>query len=305
MKKITLFLALMTLLLSINSYAQQDPQYTQYMYNMNVLNPAYAGSKGTLSIGLLGRTQWVGIDDAPKTFTLSTHAPFGEKVGLGLSAIVDKIGPVKEQNVFADFSYTINTSEVGKLAFGLKAGFTFHNLNEASLIAIDPNDPSIIDFENRSFPNFGAGVFYYTDKFYAGLSLPNVLETKHFDTSNGVTKASEKAHYFLTSGYVFDLSENLKFKPSMLAKAAGGTPLSVDISANFLFNDKVELGASYRLDDSISGLVNFAVTRDFRIGYAYDYTTSNLGDFNSGSHEVFLLWDIDLSRDNVVSPRFF
>jgi type IX secretion system PorP/SprF family membrane protein len=272
---------------------------------MNVLNPAYAGSKGTLSIGLLGRTQWVGIDGAPKTFTLSAHAPFGEKVGLGLSVIVDKIGPVKEQNLFADFSYTINTSEEGKLAFGIKAGFTFHNLNEASLIAIDPNDPSILDFDNRTFPNFGAGAFYYTNKFYVGLSLPNVLETKHFDRNNGITKASEKAHYFLTSGYVFDASENLKFKPSIMIKAAGGAPLSVDLSANFLLNEKFELGASYRLDDSISGLVSFLVTNDFRLGYAYDYTTSNLGDFNSGSHEVVLLWDIDLSRDKVISPRFF
>jgi type IX secretion system PorP/SprF family membrane protein len=272
---------------------------------MNVLNPAYAGSKGTLSIGVLGRTQWVGIDGAPKTFTLAAHAPFGEKVGLGFSAIVDEIGPVKEQNLFADFSYTIRTSDVGKLAFGIKAGFTFHNLNEASLIAIDPNDPSIIDFDDRTFPNFGAGAFYYTNQFYVGLSLPNILETKHFDRNNGITKASEKAHFFLTSGYVFDVSESLKFKPSVMAKAAGGAPLSVDISANFLLNEKLELGASYRLDDSISGLISFLVTNDFRLGYAYDYTTSNLGDFNSGSHEVFLLWDIDLSRDNVVSPRFF
>ncbi len=305
MKKITLFLALMTLLLSINSYAQQDPQYTQYMYNMNVLNPAYAGSKGTLSIGVLGRTQWVNIDGAPKTFTLSAHAPFGEKVGLGLSAIVDKIGPVKEQNLFADFSYTIKTSEVGKLAFGLKAGFTFHNLDEFSLTTIDPNDPSVLDFDNRTFPNFGAGAFYYTNKFYVGLSLPNILETKHFEKENGLTKASEKMHYFLTSGYVFDLSESLKFKPSVMAKAAPGAPLSIDLSANFLLSEKLELGTSYRFDDSISGLVSFLVTDDFRLGYAYDYTTSNLGDLNSGSHEVFLLWDIDLSRDKVISPRFF
>ena len=305
MKKITLFLALVIILLSMSSYAQQDPQYTQYMYNMNVLNPAYAGSKGTLSIGLLGRTQWVGIDGAPKTFTLSAHAPFGKKVGIGLSVIADKIGPIKEQNVFADFSYTVNTSEKGKLAFGLKAGVTLHNLNEATLIAIDPTDPSVLDFENRTFPNFGAGAFYYTNKFYVGLSLPNILETKHFSRNNGITKASEKAHYFLTSGYVFDLTENLKFKPSMMAKAVSGAPLSLDLSANFLINEKFELGTSYRLDDSISGLISFEVTRGFRLGYAYDYTTTNLGDFNSGSHEVFLLWDVDFSRDKVVSPRFF
>jgi len=305
MKRIKLFLVLSLVLLSINFYGQQDPQYTQYMYNINVLNPAYAGSKQTLSIGVLGRTQWTGIDGAPKTLTFSAHAPVGEKLGLGVSIISDKIGPLKEQNLFADFSYTINTSEEGKLAFGLKAGFTFHNLDALALTSIDPNDPTYLDFDNRVLPNFGAGAFYYTNKFYVGLSLPNVLETKHFEKSNSVTSASEKMHYFLTSGYVFDASENLKFKPSVMLKAAPGIPLSVDVSANFLINEKFELGASYRLDDSIGGLASFLVTNDLRIGYAYDYTTTNLGDLNSGSHEVFLLWDVDLSRDNVISPRFF
>lgn len=305
MKKSSLLIVLGALFLSLNSYGQQDPQYTQYMYNMNIVNPAYAGSKETLSIGVLGRVQWVNIEGAPKTYTLSAHAPFGKNVGLGLSVIADNIGPVKEQNIYADFSYTLKTSEEAKLAFGLKAGFTLHNLDALSLTTINPETQSNLDLQNKTLPNIGAGVFYYTDRFYAGLSLPNILETKHFENKNGITEASENAHYFLTSGYVFDLSENLKFKPSTMVKASPGSPLSVDLSANFLLNDKLELGASYRLDDAISGLISFSVTKDFRIGYAYDYTTSNLGDFNAGSHEVFLLWDLDFSRDNVVSPRFF
>ncbi len=305
MKRFNLFLIFSLLLLSIGMQGQQDPQYTQYMYNMNVLNPAYAGSKGTLSIGALGRVQWVNIDGAPKTFTLSANAPVGNRVGLGLSIISDEIGPVKEQNLYVDFSYTINTSETGRLAFGLKGGLTLHNLDQLALTPIDPSEPALFDLENRTLPNFGAGLFYYTNKFYAGLSLPNILEVRHFEKGNGVFEASEKTHYFLTSGYVFDLNENTKLKPSIMAKAAPGAPLSLDISANLLFQERIELGLSYRLDDSISGLVNFGVTKDFRIGYAYDFTTSNLGNFNSGSHEVFLLWDLDLSRDNVVSPRFF
>ncbi len=305
MKKITSILILGFLLVSIKSFGQQDPQYTQYMYNMNVLNPAYAGSKDVISIGVLGRLQWVNIEGAPKTFTLSAHAPVGKKVGLGISVISDEIGPVKEQNLYVDFSYTIKTSEEGNLAFGLKGGFTFHNLDALALTTIDPTEPLLLELQNRTMPNIGAGMFYYTEKFYAGLSLPNILESRHFEKGNGVFEASEKAHYFLTSGYVFDISEKLKLKPSALAKIAPGTPLSLDLSANLLFNEKIEFGLSYRLDDSISGLVNFGVTKDFRIGYAYDYTTSNLGDFNSGSHEVFLLWDLDFSRDKVVSPRFF
>ena len=305
MRKFQLFIVLITVLLSMECYGQQDPEYTQYMYNMNVLNPAYAGSRGTLSINILGRAQWVNINGAPRTYSLSVHAPVGENLGIGVSVIADEIGPVKEQNIYADFSYTINTSSEGKLAFGFKGGITLHNLDALSLMAIDPNDPFNLDLQNKTFPNFGAGIFYYTERFYVSLSVPNILEQRHLEKDNGVYKAAEKAHYFLTGGYVFDVSENWKFKPSVMVRAQPETPLSVDISANFLFNHIVELGASYRLDDSISGLVNFSITDNFRIGYAYDYTTSNLGDFNDGSHEVFLLWDLDFSRDNVDSPRFF
>ena len=307
MKKLSLVTLLLLSILSYDIYGQQDPQYTQYMYNMNIVNPAYAGSRGTLSIGLLGRTQWVGIDGAPKTATLAIHAPVGKNLAMGFSAIVDEIGPVKEQNIYADISYTITTSEEGRLAFGLKGGVTLQDIGLVSiLLPQDPNDDLFRDNINDVYPNFGAGVFYYTDKFYAGLSAPNLLETVHFDKESGViAKASEKMHYFVTTGYVFELSETLKFKPSVMAKAVSGSPLSMDLSANFLMNDRLELGASYRFGDSVSGLVNFGVTPDLRIGYAYDYTTTNLGNYNSGTHEMFLLWDIDFSKKNLKSPRFF
>ena len=287
--------------MSITSvFGQQDAQYTQYMYNMNILNPAYAGSKGITSLGLLGRTQWVGVDGAPQTATLSLHSPVGRAVGIGLSVIHDEIGPVKENNVFADFSYTINTSEKGSLAFGLKAGVSF--LDVGDLTSIDP-DPLNIPIHQTS-PNFGAGIFYYTSKYYLGLSAPNFLETRHLEKKGGiVTTASEKMHYFLTSGYVFDLTENLKLKPSTMIKAASGAPLSVDLSANLLVSEKFELGLSYRFDDSISGILGFNVNDDFRIGYAYDYTTSKFGNFNNGSHELMLLFDFN--RRNLTSPRFF
>lgn len=281
-------------------FGQQDPQYTQYMYNMNILNPAYAGSKGITSIGLLGRTQWVGVEGAPRTVTLAMHSPIGRAVGIGLSVIHDEIGPVKEDNIYADFSYTIFTSEEGRLAFGLKAGVTFMDVRE--LIMVDP-DPLNIPIHQTS-PNFGAGVYYYTDKFYVGLSAPNFLETKHLEKDGGVVStASEKMHYFLTSGYVFDVADNLKLKPSAMFKATAGAPLSVDLSLNLLVDEKVELGLSHRFDDSISALVGFQVNDDFRVGYAYDYTTTRFGDFNSGSHEIMLLFDFN--RKKVKSPRFF
>ena len=286
------------------SYGQQDPQYTQYMYNMNVVNPAYAGSRETLSIGILGRTQWTGFVGAPKTLTLSVHAPLNEKVGLGLSFISDENGPVKEQNIYADFSYTLQTSEKGKFAFGLKGGVTLTNA-DLLLRTVDP-DPSFSNNVNNTNPNFGAGAFYYTDKFYLGLSVPNFIETNTAEfENNNISKVSESSHYFLTSGYVFDLNKRVKFKPSTLVKVVSGAPVSLDLSANFLFNERFELGTSYRLEDSISALATFEISRGFRIGYAYDYTLSNLGDFNNGSHEAFLLWDILSTEKDIKSPRFF
>lgn len=300
MKKIKLLLGVLVLMSITKSFGQQDPQYTQYMYNMNVLNPAYAGSKGVGSIGLLGRAQWVGVEGAPKTITVSANSPIGNALGLGLSVIHDEIGPVKEDNIFIDFSYTINTSEKGRLAFGVKGGVTFLNVRE--LMTVDP-DPLNIPI-NEVSPNFGAGIYYYNDKFYVGLSVPNLLETRHLENAGGiVSSASEKAHYFFTSGYVFNVADNLKLKPSTMLRATEGAPLSLDISLNLLVEDKFEVGLSHRLDDSISALVGFQVNEDFRIGYAYDHTITSFGDYNSGSHEIMLLFDFN--RRNLKSPRFF
>lgn len=300
MKKIKILLGVIALLSTTLVVGQQDTQYTQYMYNMNVLNPAYAGSKGITSLGLLGRTQWVGVEGAPQSLTLSLHSPIGNQVGLGFSVIHDEIGPVKEDNVYVDFSYTINTSDEGRLAFGLKGGVTFLDVRE--LITVD-EDPLNVPIHQTS-PNFGAGVYYYTNKFYLGISIPNFLETRHLEKDGGQSSsATEKMHYFITSGYVFDINDDLKLKPSTMIKATSGAPLSVDLSLNLLVENRFEFGLSHRFDDSISGLVGFHVNEDFRIGYAYDHTLSSYGQFNSGSHEVMLLFDFN--RRNIKSPRFF
>ncbi|WP_228455043.1 PorP/SprF family type IX secretion system membrane protein [Polaribacter haliotis] len=295
------------ILFTFSAKAQQDPQYTQYMYNMNILNPAYAGSNDGLNLNFLARTQWVGLEGAPETLTLGANAPIGKNVGLGLSVIIDKIGPVQEQNLYGDFSYTIDVSEQGKLAFGLKAGATFFNVCIPCLTRTDIGDESYVNQNaNKVLPNFGVGAFYYTDKFYVGLSVPNLLETLHFEKKGGqISKASETKHYFLTTGYVFDLEGDIKLKPSMMLKAAEGAPISLDFSGNVLFYDKFEVGLSYRLTESVSALANIRATDNLRIGYAYDYTLSNLGDFNSGSHEIFLLYNFNYKRDKIQSPRFF
>jgi type IX secretion system PorP/SprF family membrane protein len=300
MKKIKLFLSALVLISAGTVLGQQDPQYTQYMYNMNILNPAYAGSMGVSSIGILGRTQWVGVDGAPQTATVSAHTPLGNNLGGGLSFIHDEIGPAKEDNLYLDLSYTITTSDEGRLAFGIKAGFTFLDVRALSTVDPDPLNRPV----NQTSPNFGAGLYYYTDKFYLGLSVPNFLETRHLDSGNGiVSTASEKMHYFITSGYVFNIADNMKLKPSAMVKAVAGAPLSVDLSANLLLDEKFEIGLSHRLDDSISGLLGFNVNQNFRLGYAYDHTITRFGNFNSGSHELMLLFNFN--RKRIKSPRFF
>lgn len=305
MKNCRLIWGILLMISFTSVFGQQDAQYTQYMYNMNVLNPAYAGSRGNLSIGLLGRTQWVGIEGAPKTITLSLNSPVGKNIGIGLSAIADTHGPVTEQNLYADFSYTIRTSDIGRLAFGLKAGASFLDVN---LLSLNPNDPeyssTLSNNVNEVYPNIGAGAYYYTDRFYLGLSVPNFIESDHLKNDSGIVNtASENMHFFLTSGYVFELSDDLKLKPSAMFKAAYGAPLSVDVSANMLMYEKFELGLSYRFDDSVSAMVGFQITSGIRAGYAYDYTLSNLGNYNSGSHEIILLFDI--LNNKLKSPRFF
>ena len=304
MKKI--LIALVVLLgYSSTAVAQQDPQYTQYMYNQAVINPAYAGSKDALSIVSLYRNQWSGFDGAPKTLTLSGHSPIGERVGLGLSFISDQHGPVKENNIYADFSYTINVGEVSKLALGLKAGVTLHDiaLNSGTTQAV-AGDPLFAQDASKTNPNAGFGAFFYTDKYYVGLSMPNVLSSAHLD-EDGRNYGSEVQHYFLTAGYVFQLTENTKLKPSFLVKSSFDAPVSFDVNANFLFYDKFEVGASYRSTDSFSGLVGFAFTDSIRLGYAYDHIMSDIQEAASSSHEVFLQFDLNFPKKVSRSPRFF
>ena len=304
MKKLSLLVLLIAILSTEFTTAQQDPQYTQYMYNMNVVNPAYAGSKEGLSVTALYRNQWSGFDGAPETFTFSAHSPFGDKVGLGLSAIRDELGPVSETNVYADFSYTLEVGGNTKVALGIKAGATFHDVGLVDLDLQDPNDPFFSQDISNTYPNVGAGAFLYGDNFYVGLSVPNLLNSVHLD-ENGLKYGSETNHYFATAGYVFQVSENVKLKPSGMVKSAFDAPLSFDANLNALFFEKFEIGASYRLDDSFSGLVGFQVTDNIRVGYAYDYITSDLDAVANASHEVIVTFDLFFNKRTLRSPRFF
>lgn len=310
MKKI-LFTALITLSVFVDVKAQQDPHYTQYMYNMNVINPAYAGSKENLSFGLLYRQQWEGIEDAPRTFTFSGHSPAGKNVGLGLSVISDEIGPVKEQNVYGDFSYTLNLGGEHRLALGIKAGATFQKIGLFSDIngsLPDPTDEAFSEDSNNTYFNIGTGFFYYTNNYYIALSVPNMLKSKHLNVRRDGQEryyGEETQHYFLTGGYVFQLTDNIKFKPFAMVKSAFDAPTSFDVSTNFLFNEKFEIGATYRLDDSFGGMVNYAITPNLRVGYAYDRIISDLKVTTPASHEVILLFDLNFPKKVSRSPRYF
>lgn len=297
---------LLVLIAFIDSNAQQDPHYTQYMYNMNIVNPAYAGSKESISFGALYRKQWVNIEDAPTSFTFSGHAPVGRNVGLGLSFISDKIGPVTEQNVFGDFSYTLQLNETSKLALGIKAGVSFHQvgLRDIQSTLPDPSEGIFGQDINDASLNLGVGAFYYTQNYYVAFSIPNLAKSAHLDY-NGREYGSDVSHYFLTAGYVFDVNYELKFKPSIMLKSAFNVKPSLDVSANLLFKEKFEIGATYRLQDSFGGMINFAVTPELRIGYAYDHIISDLKVTAPSSHEFILLYDLFVSKKVSRSPRFF
>lgn len=303
-------ISIAALILGLVTHAQQDPQYTQYMYNMSVLNPAYATDDNmTLNVGVLYRSQWARSVGGPTTGTYFVHSTITDRLEGGLSVVSDKIGDiVKQTSAYADIAYVLPMGETSKLSFGVKAGATFFSTNFDGFVYSDPlPDPAFAENISRTFPNIGAGLYFFTDHYYLGLSAPNLLESKHLDESSGiVTEGAENIHVFFTGGYVFNLNDSLKLKHAFMAKHVNGARLSIDLTANILINNMVEFGAGYRFDDSVSGMVNFSMSSAVRIGYAYDYTLSNLGRFNSGSHEIFLLFNIGkLGKGYDKSPRFF
>ena len=304
-------IGLVMLFFTIASSAQQDTQYTQYMYNTILVNPAYAGSRQAMSIFVLHRNQWVGVDGAPVTNSFSINTPLNEsKVGLGLSFVNDKIGPSVENNISADFSYSVPVSEKYKMSFGLKASANLLNIDFTKL-TYQPGDPNAYqdNIDNKFSPNIGIGFYLHSDNSYIGISAPNLIETEHFDksaTSSSTSHiATEKINYYLIAGYVFDLGTNVKFKPSLQTKYVQGAPLQVDVSANFMMNEKFVAGLAYRWSAAMSAMVGFQASDSWFIGYSYDFDTTEFAQYNSGSHEIFLRYELFNAYDKIISPRFF
>lgn len=283
--------------------AQQDIQFTQYMYNTVLVNPAYAGSWDDLSISGTYRSQWVGLDGAPRTLSFSAHGPVRNRLSLGISVLRDEIGPSIESSYVMDMSYTLYLNKV-RLAFGLKAGLSNLDIDFGRLNTYDPTDVELSQNINQISPQIGAGAYLYSQRWYLGISSPNVLETDHYDQV-AVSTAMERLHFYAITGYVFDLNDHIKIKPAALLKMVSGAPLSLDLSTNVMIEEKLILGASYRWNASVSALAGFQLTDDLMLGYAYDFDTTEISRYNSGSHEIFLRFIVRNSKSGKVSPRFF
>jgi type IX secretion system PorP/SprF family membrane protein len=286
--------------------AQQDPLYSQYMFNMLAVNPGYAGSADVFTVMALSRHQWVGFSGAPATQTLLAHTPLpAESMGLGLSIVNDKIGPTRQTGFYADYAYRIRTGADSRLAFGLKGGMNLYQADLAALTSVDP-DAANVNVKGKMLPNFGFGLYWHSPRYYVGLSAPKLMENE-IDAvdGSGIVTAAEVRHYFLVAGYVMDIDRSLKFKPSLMVRSVSGAPLSIDVNANFLVRDRIWLGAMYRVGNSFGVLGQYQVNDQFRIGYAFDLTTTKLGAYNAGTHEVMLNYDFRFFTGRTVSPRYF
>ncbi|MBT8316452.1 MAG: type IX secretion system membrane protein PorP/SprF [Lutibacter sp.] len=306
MKRLIIIIVLLILGFEYSN-AQQLPQFTQYMYNTIAINPAYAGSRGVLSIVGLNRNQWAGFDGGPQTQTLSIHSPLrNEKIGLGLSMMNDKTGYENLTYIYGDFSYTIQGNENFKISFGLKAGLTTYKLaSELYNSAVNGSDQYFNDRLDRVNPNFGAGILFHSNKWYLGLSIPKLLTNDLNDTEYA---ALEVVHYYGIGGYVFELNKNLKLKPSFMMKYTKGAALSTDLTANLLFDEKIWFGGSYRINGaqrSFGALVDFQVSEQFRVGYTYEVPTGEIRPYTTGSHEILLMYEFKFTKGKMKSPRYF
>jgi len=293
-------------LLSISVWGQQEPQYTQYMFNPTVINPAYAGSTGYGSFFSMYRAQWIGLEGAPRTMNLGYHQPIeNSHLGIGANLLRDEIGPTSTTFAAVDVSYTIAFANESRLAFGIKAGGELFSIDNQKLKNFNPDDPFLQqNMVNQFSPNVGVGLYYYTENSYLGLSVPRLLETRFYDAI-AYSETTRKQHVYLVGGKVYDLTYNLKFKPAFVSKIVAGAPLQLDLTANFLYNERFTMGVSYRWDAAVSALLGFKVNNRLSIGYGYDRETTRLANFNSGSHELFLQFDLLKNGQKVETTRFF
>ncbi len=309
LKHINLLLSILLMWIGTSRvFAQQDPMYTQYMNNLQLVNPAYVGSADLLTVMAVSRNQWVSISGAPATQSVLAHSPIKTyNMGLGFSLLHDKVGVISQTGAYVDYSYFLDVTPTQRLALGLKGGVNFYDGGLTDLQTVDPDDPVFARDINRNFlPNFGIGALFYTDRYYVGLSVPKLIQNtinKNSTSTNAVSK--EDLHVFFMGGYVFNINRFVKFKPYLLTKFVKDAPVSVDISVAFLLYDRLWLGAMFRPGDSYGAMLQVQATKQIKVGYSYDLTTSDLGAFSKGTHEVMVTYDFDFGRGRVRSPRYF
>ena len=286
--------ALLMLMMMMSAKAQQQVTFTQYMFNPMAINPGYIGSQGAMHISALGRWQWTGIEGAPRTQTLAMHTGVPDKnIGLGLQITHDEIAVTSQTSVFLGYSYMIPLG-AGELRMGIQGGYQRFNSDLAALYVIGA-DQSFSESISASRPNFGFGLFYATDRYYGGLSAPLLLNTRV--ESGGQAIITQRRHYFLTGGYLFDLSEDVKLKPNLLVKAVDGAPVSVDYNVNVLLKELLWLGVSYRPPESVNFLVEFNINDHLSVGYAYDYIIDpTLSEATTSSHELLVSYRFNLFK---------
>lgn len=296
----------LVVLMSLSVWGQQEPQYTQYMFNPTVINPAYAGSMDYGTIFSMYRAQWLGLEGAPRTLNLAYHQPIeNSRLGIGVNLLHDQIGPTNTTFASVDVSYTIVFANESRLAFGVKAAGELFAIDNQKLNNYNPEDPFLqLNMINQFSPNVGVGLYYYKQNSYLGLSVPRLLETRFVDAI-AFSNTKRKQHFYFVGGKVYNLTYNLKFKPAFVTKVVAGAPLQVDLTTNFLYNERLTFGLAYRWSAAVSALVGFRVNDRLSIGYGYDRETTRLANFNSGSHELFLQFDLLRNGQTVETTRFF
>jgi type IX secretion system PorP/SprF family membrane protein len=299
-----LLVGVFAVLLSPKVSAQQDPMYSQYMFNTLAYNPAYAGSADVITVMALSRHQWVGFAGAPATQTISLHSPLpGQTLALGGSVMHDVAGPAKQTGAYLDAAYRIRTGKETRLSFGLKGGINFFQADIASLSTVEA-EPANANLSGKVLPNFGFGLYWHSPRYYVGLSAPKLLEN-NINDGEGITVSREFRHYFLIAGYVMDVNRDLKFKPSIMLRTVQGAPLSLDLNASFLLRDKVWFGAMYRLGNAFGFMAQYRFNEQLRAGYAFDLTTTQIGAYNAGTHEIMISYDFMFTQGRTISPRYF
>ncbi len=289
------------------SKGQQDPMYTQYIFNLQTVNPAYVGYWQKIGITLLNRDQWVGFDGHPSTQTLSFQTPLeSQNVGLGFNVVLDKSGLEKRLLLNLDYSYRVFLSANTSLRFGIKGGITSYSNNLSEYTQYKPSDPLFQGtIDNKIMPNFGLGLFLSSPTYFLSLSIPKVMQSKYQSNINNFSSVSEVRHLFFAGGMLFDIAKNVKFKPGFMAKIVKGTPFQYDLSGNFLLAEKFWIGGMYRSGDSFGVIAQWVIDRKLRLGYAYDFNTSGLQNFQNGIHEVMISFEFVYAKRRLISPRYF